>query len=100
MKVKLNQAGRWERINRSIYQKVDLHMEARKARKACRKQLGTINGGLNGDMALFRSQVVPFWKNIGSSRRKCGMTFMVIKMVSMIRATYQKIYIGRKYIQQ
>lgn len=45
-------------------------MEARKARKACRKQLGTINGGLNGDMALFRSQVASFWQKYGIKPKK------------------------------
>jgi len=53
MHMKINQAGRWERICRSVYQKVDLHFEAKNAQKHCKRQLATINGGLRGDKREF-----------------------------------------------
>ncbi|NLX63192.1 MAG: hexapeptide transferase [Clostridiaceae bacterium] len=58
----INKAGRWERLCRSFYQSVDLYMEARKARKSCREQLKTINGGFRGSKELFRSEVLSFWR--------------------------------------
>ncbi len=62
MQTKVNQAGRWERFCRSVYQKVDLSAEARNARAACRRQLKTIEGGYRGGARQFRSQVLSFWK--------------------------------------
>ena len=58
---KINKAGRWERLCRSIYQNVDLFMEAKDARKRCKKQLETIKGGFCGNKELFHSQVISFW---------------------------------------
>ncbi|NLP33675.1 MAG: hexapeptide transferase [Clostridiales bacterium] len=65
MRIKINRAGNWERICRSIYQKVDLYMEARKAQKSCRRQLAKLNGGYSGSKHSFRTQVLPFWNQYG-----------------------------------
>ena len=70
MHMKINQAGRWERFCRYIYQNVDLSAEARKARNACRSQLAKIDGGYQGSNHLFRSQVVPFWSKYGIKPKK------------------------------
>ena len=70
MQTKINQAGRWEKFCRSVYQKVDLFAEARKARNSCRRQLETIKGGYRGSNHLFRSQVLPFWKKYGIKPKK------------------------------
>ena len=70
MQMKINQAGRWEKLCQSIYRKVDLFAEARKARNACRRQLAAINGGYRGGNNLFRSQVVPFWRKYGIKPKK------------------------------
>ncbi len=70
MQRKINQAGNWEKLCRSIYQKIDLFTEARKARISCRRQLKTIKGGYRGSNQLFRSQVVPFWKKYGIKPKK------------------------------
>ncbi|HHU22015.1 MAG TPA: hexapeptide transferase [Clostridiales bacterium] len=67
---RINQAGSWEKLCRSIYQKVDLFNEARKARKACRRQLATIKGGYRGSNHLYRSQVLSFWKKYGIKPKK------------------------------
>lgn len=61
MHKKINKAGRWERLCRSIYQNIDLSMEAKNARKGCKRQLETIKGGLGGNKKIFRSQVLSFW---------------------------------------
>ena len=61
MHFNIKQGGRWERFCKSIYQKVDLNAEARKARKSCERQLSKINGGYRGSNYEFRSQVHPFW---------------------------------------
>ncbi|HAA25571.1 MAG TPA: hexapeptide transferase [Ruminiclostridium sp.] len=66
----INQAGKWEKICRNIYQKVDLFFEARKARKSCRRQLSALKGGYRGSNALFRSQVLPFWERYGIKPKK------------------------------
>jgi hypothetical protein len=58
----INKAGRWERLCRSLYQNVDLYMEAKNARKRCKQQIETINGGYRGSIELFRSKVLPFWE--------------------------------------
>src|SRR5690625_800973 len=63
--MKVNRANRWERFCRTVYQKVDLQMEARDARKSCRRQLVGFNGGLNGDRKLFKSEVLSFWRKYG-----------------------------------
>lgn len=68
--MRINQAGGWERFCRSVYQKVDLFMEARKARNACRYQLAAVNGGYRGSNHLFRSQVLPFWSRYGIKPKK------------------------------
>lgn len=65
MHISINQAGRWERLCRSIYQKVDLFAEARKARDSCRRQLATVKGGYRGSNHLFQSQVLSFWEKYG-----------------------------------
>lgn len=70
MQTKINQAGRWEKFCRSVYQKVDLFAEARKARNSCRRQLAAIKGGYRGSNHLFRSQVLPFWKKYGIKPKK------------------------------
>jgi hypothetical protein len=70
MQRKINQAKGWERLCRSIYQKVDLFAEARNARSSCRRQLATIKGGYQGSNELFRSQVLPFWERYGVRPRK------------------------------
>ena len=57
----VNKAGRWERFCRSVYQKVDLSMEAKNARKRCKQNLETIKGGFRGSKKHFRSQVLSFW---------------------------------------
>ncbi len=61
MHKKVNQAGAWEYFSRSVYQTVDLYMEARQARKSLRNQLKTINGGFRASKQLFRTTVLPFW---------------------------------------
>ncbi|MGI6669699.1 MAG: sugar-transfer associated ATP-grasp domain-containing protein [Acetivibrionales bacterium] len=68
--MRINQAGRWERFCSSVYQKVDLFGEARRARKTCRRQLAAVNGGYNGSIRLFRSQVLPFWSKYGIKPEK------------------------------
>ncbi len=65
MKMKINQVGNWEKFCRTIYQNVDLFMEAMSARKACRRQLTAIDGGYRGSNNLFRSQVLAFWNKYG-----------------------------------
>ncbi|NMA65279.1 MAG: hexapeptide transferase [Clostridiaceae bacterium] len=67
---RINQAGNWEKFCRSIYQKVDLLMEAKKARKSCRNQLITLKGGFRGSNQLFRSEVLPFWEKYGIKPKK------------------------------
>lgn len=66
----INQAGRWERFCRSVYRKIDLAAESRRARKACRKQLSALNGGYRGSKRLYRSQVTPFWARYGIRPKK------------------------------
>ncbi|MGI6403069.1 MAG: sugar-transfer associated ATP-grasp domain-containing protein [Oscillospiraceae bacterium] len=66
----INRARSWERLCRSIYQKVDLFAEAKNARSACRRQLATLNGGFGGSGELFRAQVVPFWEKYKIKPRK------------------------------
>lgn len=61
----INKGGRWERICRSLYQKVDLMTEAHKARKSCRRQLSTIKGGYKGSNEKYHSKVLSFWKQYG-----------------------------------
>jgi hypothetical protein len=70
MQKKVNQAGKWEKFCKSVYRKVDLYMEAKKSRRACRRQLTAINGGYNGTNHLFRSQILPFWKKYGIKPKK------------------------------
>lgn len=70
MHKKINQAGSWERLCQSIYQNVDLFVEARNARKACKRQLATIKGGYLGSNHNFRSQVIPFWSKYGIKPNK------------------------------
>jgi hypothetical protein len=66
----INQAGRWERFCRTVYRKVDLYTEARKARRSCRRQLAILTGGYRGSSRQFRSQVVSFWEKYGIKPRK------------------------------
>ncbi|NLL38050.1 MAG: hexapeptide transferase [Clostridiales bacterium] len=66
----INQAGKWERLCRSVYQKVDLFTEARMARQACRRQLAIIKGGYQGSKHLFRSEVLSFWEKYGIKPKK------------------------------
>ena len=68
--MKINQAGSCERLCQSVYQNIDLFMEARKARNACRRQLATIKGGYQGSNKLFLSQVLPFWSKYGIKPKK------------------------------
>lgn len=65
MPVKINQAGNWERICQSVHQKIDLFMEARNARKRCRRQLANLNGGYQGSERQFHTQVLSFWSQYG-----------------------------------
>jgi hypothetical protein len=67
---RINQAGGWEKFCRAVYRKVDLYNEARKARKACRRQLKTIKGGYRGSDRLYREQVLSFWKKYGIRPKK------------------------------
>lgn len=94
----INQAGRWERFCRSVYRKIDLAAESRRARKACRKQLSALNGGYRGSKRLYRSQVTPFGPDTGSDLKRCGMTCIAIRVRSMIRGIYRRIFIGRESI--
>ena len=66
----INRAGKWERFCRSTYQKVDLFLEAKNARNACKRQLETIKGGFRGNKELFRSQVLSFWSKYNIKPRK------------------------------
>lgn len=70
MHKKINKAGRWERLCRSVYQKVDLFMEARNARKSCKSQLEKIKGGFKGNKEHFSSQVLPFWSKYNIKPKK------------------------------
>lgn len=70
MHKRINQAGNWERICRTVYQKVDLYLEARKARKACRRKLATIKGGYKGSNKVYKSQVLSFWEKYGIKPKK------------------------------
>ena len=70
MQMRVNQAGNWERFCQSIYRKVDLFSEARKARSACRDQLVTVKGGYQGSNHLFRSQILTFWSKYGIKPNK------------------------------
>ncbi len=70
MRTRMNQAGRWERCFRSVYQKADLFAEARKARASCRSQLKAIKGGYRGSSSQFRSRVLPFWRRYGITPHK------------------------------
>jgi hypothetical protein len=70
MLMKINQAGSWEKFCQSIYRKVDLHLEARKAQKACRRQLAAVKGGYQGSNNLFRSKVIPFWNKYSIKPKK------------------------------
>lgn len=67
---KVNRAGRWERFCHSVYQKVDLQMEARRARTSCRLQLRALQGGLAGSRRTFRAEVLPFWQRYGVQPKK------------------------------
>lgn len=68
--MQINQAGSWERVCRSIYQNIDLFVEARNARNACRRQLATVKGGYQASNQLFRSQVISFWSKYGIKPKK------------------------------
>ncbi|NLL90912.1 MAG: hexapeptide transferase [Ruminococcaceae bacterium] len=70
MHMNTNRAGRWERIGKSVYRKIDLFMEARKSRISCRRQLADFKGGYRGSRKLFRSQVLPFWRRYGIKPKK------------------------------
>lgn len=70
MKTRVNGAKGWERFCRSIYQNVDLFVEAKNARSSCRRQLATTKGGHRGESHLFRSQVLAFWKKYGLKPKK------------------------------
>lgn len=70
MSLTINQAGSWERMCQSVYQTVDLYMDARKARKRCRRQLVKIKGGYRGSNSLFHEQVTGFWKQYGIKPNK------------------------------
>lgn len=69
-KLSINCAGSWERLCRNIYQRVDLSMEARKARKSCKRQLKTLGGGLKASKYLYRTEVLPFWSRYGIKPKK------------------------------
>ena len=69
-KLSINCAGSWERLCRNIYQRVDLSMEARKARKSCKRQLKTLGGGLKASNYLYRTEVLPFWSRYGIKPKK------------------------------
>ncbi|HHT87780.1 MAG TPA: hypothetical protein GX002_02075 [Clostridiales bacterium] len=60
MNKRINQAAKWERICKTVYQKVDLFSEAKKARKNCRRQLAKIKGGFRGSNYLFKEKVLSF----------------------------------------
>lgn len=70
MQMRINQAGRWEKLCQSIYRKVDLFAEARKAQNACRRQLAAVKGGYQGSNYLFRSKVISFWSKYGIKPKK------------------------------
>lgn len=65
MNEKVNQTGKWERFSRSVYQKVDLTLEARSARRSARSQLIGLNGGLKGNNDDFESDVLAYWERYG-----------------------------------
>lgn len=66
----INQAGRWEKFCKTIYQSVDLYAEAKKAQKNCRRSLATIKGGFRGSNKLFRQQVLSFWSRYNIKPKK------------------------------
>lgn len=70
MHMGINQAGRWERICRTVYQKTDLYYEAKKARKNCRRQLAAIKGGYRGSSREFKEKVLSFWSRYGIKPKK------------------------------
>lgn len=70
MHFNINQGGRWERFCKSIYQKVDLYTEGRRARRSCVRQLNNIGGGYRSSKYEFRSQVLPFWSQYGIKPNK------------------------------
>ncbi len=65
-----NQAGNWERFCRRLYQGVDLTNEARLARRACRRQLAKIKGGLRGSRFKYKKEVVKYWSRYGIKPKK------------------------------
>jgi len=94
----VNRAGRWERFCRSIYQKVDLSMEAKNARKRCKQNLETIKGGFRGSKSIFARRCFLFGASIILSLIKCGMTCIALRMKSTTQGTYQKTSTGKKFI--
>lgn len=70
MSRRINQAGALENLSHQCYQKIDLYMEAQKARSSCRMQLGRLKGGYNGSDRSFREEVLPFWSRFGIKPRK------------------------------
>lgn len=70
MNKRINQAAKWERICKTVYQKVDLFSEAKKARRNCRRQLAKIKGGFRGSNYLFKEKVLSFWGQYGIKPKK------------------------------
>jgi hypothetical protein len=70
MSRRVNQADYLEAKFYSNYQRLDLALEAKKARKNCRLKLRALNGGLNGSKEDFEREVLPFWSKYGIKPKK------------------------------
>lgn len=66
----INQPDYLENRFFSSYQRLDLAIEARNARKSCRRHLRILNGGLNGSREDFEREVLSFWSRYGIKPKK------------------------------
>ncbi len=66
----INQAGAFESYFYRCYQKIDLAMEAKNARRNCRSQLKKLNGGYNGSDKSFKEEVLSFWHKFNIKPKK------------------------------
>ena len=94
----VNKAGRWERFCRSVYQKVDLSIEAKNARKRCKQNLETIKGGLRGSKELFHSQVLSFWSKYNIKPDKMWYDLYCFKMKSTTQRYIPEDLYWQKFI--
>ncbi|NLC05748.1 MAG: hexapeptide transferase [Erysipelothrix sp.] len=62
-KQSINQAHRLERISRKIYHRLDHQRLAIEARRSCRQQLKSMNGGFKGTNQQFQKDVLTFWNS-------------------------------------